>query len=256
MADTPCSQRRVRQSVHATEATDIGGFVATLSHDLRTPLSAVVGWADVLEKGARNHEELERAIETIQRNAHALSAVVSNLLDLLPNLLERGHEARGDHPGDEGKAPLSFDIAEPDLTGVHVLIVEDDPDGNDLVCTVLERYGARVTSAMTAGAALDLLAFANDPPHILVSDIGLPDMDGIALIQCLRERASEATLPAVALTAYATREDARKVLAAGFDAHVAKPVKPATLGRIVSSALRRSGERRDHARPFGCVLRQ
>jgi CheY-like chemotaxis protein len=130
---------------------------------------------------------------------------------------------------------------EPDLTGVHVLIVEDDPDGNELVCTILERYGARVTSATTAAAALDALEEAADRPQILVSDIGLPDMDGMELIKLVRARKEDAGIPAVALTAYASRQDATKAISAGFDAHVAKPVQPATLGSVVVRLLARGG---------------
>lgn len=130
-------------------------------------------------------------------------------------------------------------MAEPDLRGVHVLVVEDDPDGNDLVCTILSEYGARVTSVTTGAAALD--ALVRERPQILVSDIGLPDMDGTSLIREVRLRRDEGTIPAVALTAYATRLDARKVMAAGFDAHVAKPVEPATLAHVVLELLTRSG---------------
>jgi PleD family two-component response regulator len=77
--------------------------------------------------------------------------------------------------------------AQPQLAGVHALVVEDDPDGNELITTILERYGARVTSVGTAEAALDSLDA--ERPDILVSDIGLPDHDGIELIKMVRSRA-------------------------------------------------------------------
>jgi CheY-like chemotaxis protein len=123
------------------------------------------------------------------------------------------------------------EMGEPDLAGIHVLIVEDDPDGNELICTILERYGAKVTSATTAGEALEKLCA--DRPNVLVSDIGLPDMDGMELIRAVRARPDLAAIPAVALTAYASRQDATKAIGAGFDAHVAKPVQPLTLGTAV-----------------------
>jgi signal transduction histidine kinase/DNA-binding response OmpR family regulator len=126
---------------------------------------------------------------------------------------------------------------EPDLNGIHILIVEDDPDGNELVCAILERYGARVTSATNAGRALEILESEDDRPEVLVSDIGLPDMDGMELIKTVRERPSMARIPAVALTAYASRQDATKAISAGFDAHVAKPVQPATLGTVLMRVL-------------------
>jgi CheY-like chemotaxis protein/anti-sigma regulatory factor (Ser/Thr protein kinase) len=135
---------------------------------------------------------------------------------------------------DAGRASMPVS-AQPQLAGVHVLVVEDDPDGNELITTILERYGARVTSVGTAAAALD--ALDAERPDIVVSDIGLPDADGIELIKMIRTRAFAKTMPAIALTAYASRQDAAKAIAAGFDAHVAKPVQPGTLGTTVARLI-------------------
>jgi|GEM_PF-228185 len=380
------TERRREELELANKSKDV--FLATLSHELRTPLNAIVGWTDMMKKGALQGEELTRAMETIDRNAHALSGLVGDLLDVsrivtgtlklesrhvsvvqvveaaviaarpqcaqrgialeldaakagsvmgdvgrlrqvitnllsnaikftprggtvavkidgdedrvrvtvadsgegiapefLPHVFERFRQeqtgrAKGlglglaivkhlveEHGGtvaafsdgrgkgarfvvdlpvaDEASAPLEEEATsvpangEPDLSGVHVLIVEDDPDGNELVCTILERYGARVTSATTAAAALD--ALDAERPQILVSDIGLPDMDGMDLIKTVRARPNDSSIPAIALTAYASRQDATKAIAAGFDAHVAKPVQPATLGSVVVRLLARGG---------------
>src|SRR5205085_7339571 len=100
--------------------------------------------------------------------------------------------------------PSSRASAQPELRGVHALVVEDDPDGNELITTILERYGARVTSVGTGAAAL--AALENEPPAVLVSDIGLPDLDGMELIKEVRSRGTFAVLPAIALTAYASRQ--------------------------------------------------
>ena len=378
------TEKRREELELANKSKDV--FLATLSHELRTPLNAIVGWTDMMKKGALQGDELARAMETIDRNAHALSGLVADLLDVsrivtgtlklesthvslvqvveaavlaarpqaaqkeislelaadevgsvmgdpgrlrqvitnllsnaikftprggtvsvsikgdgdrvrvtvadtgegiapefLPHVFERFRQeqtgrAKGlglglaivkhlveEHGGTvtassdgRGKGarfvidlPIAADSSpaleeeaasvpeagEPDLSGVHVLIVEDDPDGNELVCTILERYGARVTSATTAAAALDLLE--NERPQVLVSDIGLPDMDGMDLIKTVRARKDDGAIPAVALTAYASRQDATKAIAAGFDAHVAKPVQPSTLGSVVVRLLAR-----------------
>jgi PAS domain S-box-containing protein len=398
--------RRREELELANRSKDV--FLATLSHELRTPLNAIVGWTDMMKKGAIAGDELGRAMDTIDRNAHALSGLVADLLDvsrivtgtlkldsklvslasiveaavlaarpqcaskrirlelalddrergvhgdpgrirqIIANLLsnaikftpeggtigvrmdgggrelrldDRTEEAPVSGPGadrvrvtvtdsGEGIAPeflphvferfrqeqpgrakglglglaivkhlveehggsvsatsegrgkgasIRFElplaagalpdaeedrmstgpIAEPDLASIHVLVVEDDPDGNELACAILERYGARVTSATTASAALDALD-GDDQPHILVSDIGLPDMDGMDLIKTVRERTNSAGIPAVALTAYASRQDATRAIAAGFDAHVAKPVQPSTLGSVILRLLSRS----------------
>jgi PAS domain S-box-containing protein len=379
------AQRRKELEL-ANKSKDV--FLATLSHELRTPLNAIVGWTDMMRKGSLEGDELARAIDTIDRNAHALSNLVADLLDVsrivtgslkiesklvsigalveavalaarpqcavkeialdvhvpqeklnvqgdpgrlrqvitnllsnaikftprggtiavrvdgdggrarvsvkdsgegitpefLPHVFERFRQAEtgrakglglglaivkhlveehggvvkaeSDGPGkgstftfelplaaegaiaDEESASSIPPAGEPQLAGVHALIVEDDPDGNELVCTILERYGAKVTSATTAAAALDVIA--SSPPDVLVSDIGLPDMDGLELIKTVRSRAECASIPAVALTAYASRQDAAKAMTAGFDAHVPKPVQPATLGGVLTKLLARS----------------
>jgi CheY-like chemotaxis protein len=95
--------------------------------------------------------------------------------------------------------------------------------------------GARVLGVASADEALAMID--REPPHVLVSDIGMPGKDGYALVQRLRARESALgtgrRLPAVAVTAYATNEDVKRALAAGYDLHVAKPVDAITLARTV-----------------------
>jgi PAS domain S-box-containing protein len=381
------TERRREELEQANKSKDV--FLATLSHELRTPLNAIVGWTDMMRNGQLAPGELGRAIETIDRNAHALNHLVADLLDVsrivtgslkidsnliglasvveaaieaarpqcaakrvvldvslervgcvrgdagrlrqiignllsnavkftptdgsivvrvtrvgesgqitvqdtgegispdfLPHVFERFQQAeeakaRGlglglaivkhlveEHRGtvvaasggpgkgalftvtlpiaaeealaedvDAGRASIPVS-AQPQLAGVHALVVEDDPDGNELITTILERYGARVTSVGTAAAALD--ALDEERPDVVVSDIGLPDADGLELIKIIRGRPFGKNLPAIALTAYASRQDAVKAIAAGFDAHVAKPVQPGTLGTAIARLLARS----------------
>ncbi len=118
------------------------------------------------------------------------------------------------------------------LAGIYALLVEDDPDGCDLMQMMLRRFGAEVTAVSTAAAALE--SVRERRPDVLVSDIGLPDGDGFQLLKRVRE--SNQDLPAVAVTAYASRQDVAKALAAGFQAHVAKPVEPAQLSAAVAHA--------------------
>jgi CheY-like chemotaxis protein len=124
------------------------------------------------------------------------------------------------------------DEAQPALSGLYALLVEDDPDGSELMQMMLRRFGAEVTAVSTAAAALE--SVKNRRPDVLVSDIGLPDGDGFALLKRVRE--SNHDLPAVAVTAYASRQDVARALAAGFQAHVAKPVEPAQLSAAVAHA--------------------
>ncbi|MEP7117171.1 MAG: ATP-binding protein [Acidobacteriota bacterium] len=132
------------------------------------------------------------------------------------------------------------------LTGVSVLVVDDELDARDLVATALRAKGAEVTSAASAAEALELVAARAF--MAMVSDIGMPDTDGYALIRRIRTTtgARGVHLPAVALTAYSREEDRRRALDAGYNAYVSKPVDPEELVQIVAgivtTALAQSGE--------------
>ncbi len=121
------------------------------------------------------------------------------------------------------------------LAGVRVLVVEDELDTRELVVRVLERCGAEVAAAASVAEAMALLPEAGaidlHPPHVVVSDIGMPGEDGFVLLRQLRERSEElgVGIPAIALTAYARSEDRHRALAAGFATHLAKPIEPAEL---------------------------
>jgi CheY-like chemotaxis protein len=120
------------------------------------------------------------------------------------------------------------------LRDIRVLVVEDDRDTRDLIRRLLEAHQAEVVIAATAPEAQELLAAVR--PDILVSDIGLPDVDGYELIQRVRQAGdSIANIPAVALTAFARYEDRTRALRAGYNAHVAKPVEPTELLVTVAS---------------------
>jgi signal transduction histidine kinase len=111
------------------------------------------------------------------------------------------------------------------LRGMTVLLVEDDADARELLTTILEGYGARVTAVASVCDAL--LALDESCPDVLVSDIGMPGEDGYSLIKKVRAR--NVDIPAVALTAFARHEDQGRALSAGFQLHIAKPIDPAVL---------------------------
>jgi CheY-like chemotaxis protein len=110
-------------------------------------------------------------------------------------------------------------------------------DARELLALVLGRAGAEVERAASAADALELLEQAE--VDVLVSDIGMPAEDGYALIGRVRNMADGRAPcpPAVALMAYASEEDRRRALAAGFDAHVAKPVEPAELVSVIAGLV-------------------
>lgn len=141
-------------------------------------------------------------------------------------------EARAERP-DETPAELDH------LHGVHVLIVEDDPDSRQVLALLLQKLGALVEAVPSAREAVDRVM--NRRPDVLVSDIGMPDEDGYSLIRRVRQMPADASrkLPAIALTAYARRQDAEAAIAAGFDCHLPKPVAPAELIKAIKSVIAR-----------------
>lgn len=126
------------------------------------------------------------------------------------------------------------------LKGVCVLLVDDQPDARELLSLVLTHAGAETTAAASSEVALEMLV--QHRFDVLVSDIGMPDEDGFTLINRIRSLSTEegGSIPAVALTAYATDEDRTRVLAAGFGEHLSKPVEPTELIAIVASLAGRA----------------
>src|SRR5207249_2451703 len=126
------------------------------------------------------------------------------------------------------------------LGGIHILVVEDEPDTRESVALSLELCGGRVTAVASAVAALEVLD--RDLPDVMLCDIGMPGIDGYALIREVRARGADdgGRIPAVALTAYARDEDRSRALEAGFQTHVPKPVEPTELAAVVANLCRAS----------------
>jgi PAS domain S-box-containing protein len=127
----------------------------------------------------------------------------------------------------------------PELDGLQVLVVDDEADARELVGRILENQGARVTAAASAEEALRILELAR--PDVLVSDVGMPGMDGYQLIRKIREiEAKGQRLPALALTAFARAEDRKRAMLAGYQSHLAKPFDTAELVLMVAGLASRS----------------
>jgi PAS domain S-box-containing protein len=127
------------------------------------------------------------------------------------------------------------------LSGMRLLVVDDDDGTRKMLLAVLEHFGASVQGA--ASAAEGFAAFARARPDVLISDIAMPGEDGYSLIGRIRalrpEQGSE--VPAAALTAYGSAEDRAKALRAGFQIHLPKPVDPPELVTVVRSLSRKTG---------------
>jgi PAS domain S-box-containing protein len=142
----------------------------------------------------------------------------------------------GAHPISSGAARALREA--PMLAGVRVLVAEDAPDAREMLAEVLGDRGADVT--LTAGGEEALALLRRERYEVLISDLGMPDLDGFSLIREVRKLADgNAQVRAVALTAYARSEDRTRALVEGFDVHMPKPVEPAELVAVVAALVRR-----------------
>ena len=128
--------------------------------------------------------------------------------------------------------PRSDIAAQTDLSGLRVLVVDDEPDTLDLLRRVLGDSRAQVAAAPSVEAALATLG--GFEPHVLISDISMPGRDGYELIKTIRTTTSSERLPAAALTAYTRPDDAYRAREAGFQVHLSKPVEPEQLVKMVA----------------------
>jgi signal transduction histidine kinase/ActR/RegA family two-component response regulator len=392
------SERQARAEAERTSQMK-DEFLATLSHELRTPLSAILGWAQVLRRGSRDQNDLQKGLQTIERNARAQAQLIEDLLDmsritsgkvlldmqavapagfidaavetvrpaadakniriekhyavdpglvagdparlqqvvwnLLSNAIkftprdglvsielarndtnvaitvrdngmgirpefithvferfrqadasmtrrhgglglglaivkhlieQHGGTVRAESAG-EGKGasftielplakqqpapstrssaraamilptPATPDMMVLDLSGAHVLVVDDDRDARELIKRILSDCGADVRIAASARDAF--AQFRERAPDLLISDLGMPEVDGFELLDWVRHlgRDEGSQVPAIALTAFARSEDRLSALEAGFSAHISKPVEPSELIATVASVL-------------------
>jgi NO-binding membrane sensor protein with MHYT domain/CheY-like chemotaxis protein len=141
-------------------------------------------------------------------------------------------------------APVVADraVRQGDLAGVKVLLVDDADDTLDVLQQILQHSGATIMAASSAGTALALLE--HEQPDVIVSDIGMPDIDGFELMRRIRRRTASAggAIPAIALTAFTRQDDRRKAMQAGFDDYLAKPVEPDSLVAHIAQAVGQRGD--------------
>jgi PAS domain S-box-containing protein len=164
----------------------------------------------------------------------------STFIVALPLAVIRHDGERGVHPA--AAAADAGPEAEPvTLDGLRVLVVDDDPDGRELVRRVLGASGATVVTAGSAAEGLE--AVERERPDVIVSDIGMPGVDGYEFIRRVRAlgRGRGGAAPAVAVTAFARSEDRRRALRAGYQSHVAKPMDAAELVEVIASVAGRPG---------------
>jgi CheY-like chemotaxis protein len=126
------------------------------------------------------------------------------------------------------------------LNGLKVMLVEDEFDTREMVAEGLAQSGAAMLQAASGAEALRVIS--RQTPDVLISDIGMPDMDGYELMRKIRTECPPGirTIPAVALTAFATEEDKESCLQAGYQAYLVKPVTIGELVTAIASLARRT----------------
>jgi PAS domain S-box-containing protein len=181
----------------------------------------------------------------------ATFTVLLPLAPLPPNLPPRPdapdtspHAAASPHgpPSAPSPGPRPRPLAACDLSGVRILIVDDEPDSRALLRRLLEDCHASVLTAASAGEAIEILH--RERPQVLLSDIGMPEQDGYDLIRAVRSwgPGQGGDVPAAAVTAFARDEDRRQAFQAGFQSHIAKPVDPSHLIAAVAHLAGRPAE--------------
>ncbi|HEY9691170.1 MAG TPA: PAS domain S-box protein [Oculatellaceae cyanobacterium] len=157
---------------------------------------------------------------------------------ILPAIAHHHHQVKPQRSKNEQTLDLSLptdNVSFSLLCGLHILVVDDEPDARELLIAILGDYGAEVTAASSASEAFELLQKLQ--PNVLVSDIGMPEEDGYALIRKIRALHPEqgGKIPAIALTAYARTEDRTQAILAGFQLHIPKPVNPSELATMIAN---------------------
>jgi len=140
--------------------------------------------------------------------------------------------------GDQPDAPSPKFERPEHLRGLRVLVVDDEPDARRLIATILRECGCEVTTAGSVQEALT--SFRENPPEVLLSDVAMPGEDGYALIRLVRALSpgGGGDIPAAAITAYASAEDRRQLLNAGFSIHLPKPIHPAEVVAVTATLSR------------------
>ncbi|HEV8604285.1 MAG TPA: ATP-binding protein [Tepidisphaeraceae bacterium] len=163
----------------------------------------------------------------------------STFIVLLPISVMRSADEKDGPTHSASPTEIEF-ASSPDLKGVRVMVVDDNTDTMNLVKHLLEQCGVSVATCSSGEECLARLPMWH--PDVVISDIGMPDMDGYSMMREMRSLPPEkgGGTPAVALTAFARSEDRRRAMLAGFDVHVSKPVEPGELVAVVARMARRT----------------
>lgn len=196
-------------------------------HELRGTLAAVRVWSEVLRQSS-DETERARALDRIDLGVIAAQRLLAGVFVQAAN---GAHEIPTDYLSENAVARLDE---------IAVLVVEDDEDLRSALVALLEQLGARVAAVESAEAALERLE--QETPNVIVCDVHLPGLGGVAFLKALRARpgGSGKPIPAIALTAAATPADVEVTRAAGFALHLVKPPRLSDLTWALAKLARRA----------------
>jgi CheY-like chemotaxis protein len=225
-------------------------FLSAVSHELRSPMNAIVTWAHLLRRGGLDGTVASRAFEAIERNARLQARMLDDLREMSrrrdrSGLAQSGARDQSVAEPTPARRAIPTEVTEEapealseptDLSGIRVLVVDDDRDTRDSLTALLIENRAEASNAASVREALRSLA--ERPPHVVVTDLLMPDLDGFSLLRMIRtiEELNAIRIPTIALTALASEESQRRGLDSGFDVYLMKPIKPDELLSIVAAA--------------------
>jgi CheY-like chemotaxis protein len=200
-------------------------FLSVISHELRSPLNAILGWNRILALKCGQDPEVAALASRVEQSARAQLRMLNDLLDFkragtgkLKVEAAASPAARVDSA--EGEPPQQLRT----LEGLSFLVVDDELEARTTVAEMLQLEGASVTVTDSAPAALRQLQAQGARFDIMVTDIGMPEEDGYSLVRKLRSSREGKRMLAIAVTGHASRSDVAAAMDAGFDLHVPKPV--------------------------------
>ena len=187
----------------------------------------------------RHLVELHGGTVSAQSSGEKQGATFTVQLPLLENKDKQKGKGKDAKTNSFPSLPNNSNNPSSPLEGVRVLVVDDDTDSRDFLVFALEDFGAIATAVTCASSALEVLTTFQ--PDVLISDIGMPQVDGYSLMRQIRAlpREQGGDIPAIALTAYAGDFNQKQALAAGFQRHLAKPVEPNELVKAIVTLLSR-----------------
>jgi len=216
-------------------------LLESLSHEVRTPLNAIVGMSDMAAFHIDDKEKVQECLEKINESSAQVLTLINDLLDKAKletqnTALVSSHESQGDiYKNEDGSLVM-------DAYGRRILVVEDNEVNMEIVCGILERTHAEVVCAWTGEEAMELFEESEDGYFdLILLDIQLPETDGYGVARTIRSlnRQDAAAVPMIAMTADVLSQDIARALESGMDDHVAKPLDIEELFDKISAVFHR-----------------